>query len=374
MTSARHRPLRRSLALRTATASACLILLLLLGACELRLETPAPTAPSPGAIETVRQRAATDSVTLAAMALLAAGGARTDGAEATVVATLEEVVTTSDLHATALGGVYQPWPASATPTPSPTTAAPVPEPVPTVSDVVTALQGAADRASADAGTVADGPLARLLASVATSRTVLADALDARSTGATLALPTVGPTTPTSADPSPAPSPAPTTPSGQQTAARPPGAVPGLQDSSLTALLEAEDELGAGWEVLAARSAGEDRSRAALVATGHRARAQEWATALGVDGTALDPRRDAYALPGPVLDPGGDARTALVDLEARLGARLAGLVAQAEPGSRGPFIQALAANALLVLQAAGTTVAFPGLDEASGAPAASSPSP
>lgn len=366
MTSTRHRPSGRSSFLRTAVAAACLVLLL--GACELRLQTPAPTAPSPSATEMARQRAATDAVVLAEMATLAAGGARADGTGATVVDTLDEVATTSDRHATALGGVYLPWPASPTPTPTAPTASP--EPIPSAGVVVAALRAAAARASDDADTVTDGPLARLLASVAASRTVLADALDARSAGTALALPTSGPTDP----PSAAPPPAPVTASAAPGIGGSRGAVPGLQDSSLTALLEAEDALGAGWEVLAARSSGQARSRAALVAAEHRARAQAWATLLGVAGTALDPRRDAYALPLQVLDPAGDALAGLLELETRLGDRLAALIAQVEPGARGPFVRALAANALLVLQAAGTTTAFPGLGETVDTPATSSPSP
>ncbi len=366
MTHARHRPSGRSRALRTAAAATCLVALL--GACDLRLQTPAPTAPSPGATETARQRAASEAVALADLARLAAEGTSPAGAGTGVVEALDEVVTTSGRQAAALGGVYVPW--STSPSAVPSTAGPSagPAPAPTPTEVVTALRAAAEQDTRDAETVADGPLARLLASVAAGRTVLADALDARLTGTPLSLPVALPAPEPSTAPPAAPAAAPAAPSGAGSR----GAVPGVQDSSLTALLEAQDALGAGWEVLAARSRGEDRTRASLVAAAHRADAQTWATTLGVDGTALDPRRDAYALPTAVLEPGADAMAALVALEAQLGTRYATLVGQAEPGSRGPFVRALVANAVLVLRASGTATAFPGVGDTAGTTPTSGP--
>ncbi len=336
MTRTRRGP-RRSPLVRTTVALLCVIGLL--AGCDLRVETPAPTAPSPGAQETVRQRAATDAVDLAALADAAAGGPT----EPAVLETLTLVAATSRLHADALGGVWTPW--TTTPSAADESASPTPStapPTPTPDEVALALQAAADRAADDADVVADGGLARLLASISTSRALLAADLTAGLTGSVLVLPTEAAAEPDAAE-----------------AAVP---VAGLQDSSVLALLEAEDALGAGWEVLAARSGGDDRARAALVAAGHRDRAQAWAEALDVDGTALDSRSAAYALPAAVLDPDGDATAALLDLEVQLGERLAALVGRADPGARAPLLLALRDNAFLVRRAGGTTPSFPGLAE------------
>ncbi len=354
MTRTSHRRSGRPTMLRAVVAALCLVGLLT--ACELRLETPAPTAPVPGADEVARQAAATDAVAIAELAGRAGGAAGTAGADALVVEVLAEVAATSQAHATALGGVYRPWPQEPSASPSPATQTPTPEPDPTPQDVVAALQDAAGRAGDDADTVTDGPLARLLASVAASRSVLASELEADLAGTALTLPTS----------------APTAEAATAQAAEPDGVigrVPGVQDSSLTALLKAEDMLGAAWEVLAARSDDDARASAALLASQHRARAQAWAQALGVDATALDPRRDAYALPAEVLDPEGEPSTALVALESELGERLAALVAQAGPGSRGAFVSALRENTLLVRQAGGTGSELPGIGDDAGATSA-----
>ena len=325
---------------RAATGAALVIGLLgltgSLSACSVRLETPAPTTPTPGPAESARQGAAQDAVALAALAAAAADPPTAELANpAQVVPALETVATFSARHAEALGGLYAPW--TSTPTPS-TTPAPATTAVPTPTDVVEALRAAAQRAAADADAVQDGGLARLLASVATSRSALATALEASVAGVDLA---------------PATEPAEVTEPAAE------GGVTGVQDSAISGLIEAHDALGAAWEVLAARASGDERARATLIAETHRTRAQDWATALGIDGTDLDPREAAYALPEEVLDPDADAMAGLLPLETRLGERLASLVAQAEPGARATFIDALEHNARLRLQLTGAPEAFPG---------------
>ena len=358
MTRTRPRRTGRRSLLQTAVTAACLAGLL--GGCELRLETPAPTAPTPGAAEVARQRAAADAQSIAELATAATEGTATAAVDPTAIDTLVEVAATSRRHLVALGGLYVPW--AITPSPSPSGSPGPAGPVPTATDVVEALRDAAGRAAAGADTVTDGGLARLLASVSASRAAMGADLAARLAGTPLQLPLTSPAS-GPGDPATTEEPTPTrTPSATPGTTGSRGHVPGLQDSSLTALIEAHDSLAAGWEVLAARSRGDARTRAALVASGHRAAAQDWAAAIEVDGTALDPRDEAYALPSQVLDPAGDALSALVGLEAQLGDRLADLVARAEPGSRGPFVEALSSTALLTRQAIGTTSAFPGVGD------------
>src|SRR5665811_2474838 len=79
-------------------------------------------------------------------------------------------------QAAAVGGLYEPFP-GVTPEPSATpTATPTAPPPPDAAQVLDLLTEAAAAARADAGTVPDGRMARLLASMATSRLLLADAL------------------------------------------------------------------------------------------------------------------------------------------------------------------------------------------------------
>src|SRR5659263_452359 len=272
---------RRPRALRLVVA--VLAVTTALAGCGIRLETPAPTAPAPDATEIVRSRSVDDALELAA-------GARAAGtaANAVVLAVLAQVADFSDQHAVELGGVYDSGLATPTPgTPTPTagsTSAPDP-------GQVLALLATADRtAAADAGVVADGELARLLASIAASRARLVAHLAAK-----------------------------------------------LDDPS--------------------------RSAARTTAVTHRARAESWAQAWGLDGTTSDPRRATYALPAGLDDPATALALALAQsLEVGLTATYASVVADTAPGSRPEVIAALlTADADAAAWGAPAT-AFPGLPE------------
>ncbi|MFI2752732.1 DUF4439 domain-containing protein [Cellulomonas sp. P22] len=301
---------------------------LLLTGCDLRLETPAPEEPAPDAIEIVRRRAVEDAVALAAAAQAAAADPDV-AADATLTRTLGQVMTFSARHADQLGGTYD---SGLEPTATPTQATTAVTASP--SDVLTLLSVTALTARGDADTVETGEMARLLASVATSRATLAGVLAG-------ALGVEDPTEPATA-----------------TAAPEIGAV---DPSALAALVVAEDEAGYAFEVIAAKLADAQRAAALDAAAGHRASAQGWAVAVGLDGTSADPRRAAYALPSGLDDPAvavGLART----VQTGLATSYASLVAAGAAGTRAAAVRGLQAAADESLVWGAEPVAFPGLPE------------
>lgn len=301
---------------------------LLLTGCDLRLETPAPQEPAPDAIEIVRRRAVEDAAVLAAAARSAATEPDV-AADATLARTLDQVVTFSGRHSEQLGGVYDSGiEPTATPTATPTTVTAAP------ADVLTLLSVTALTARADADTVGTGEMARLLASVATSRAVLAGVLAA-------ALGVEDPTEPATATVAPE--------------------IGAVDPSVLSAIVVAEDEAGYAFEVIAAKLSDAQRAAALDAAAGHRARAQEWAEAVGLDGTSSDPRRAAYALPSGLDDPAvavGLART----VQAGLATSYASLVAAGAAGTRAAAVHGLQAAADGSLVWGAEPTAFPGLPE------------
>lgn len=338
---------RRPRALRLVVA--VLAVTTALAGCGIRLETPAPTAPAPDATEIVRSRSVDDALELAA-------GARAAGtaANAVVLAVLAQVADFSDQHAVELGGVYDSGLATPTPgTPTPTagsTSAPDP-------GQVLALLATADRtAAADAGVVADGELARLLASIAASRARLVAQLAAALGVAAPAAEATAAESPTDgATPSATPAPAVSSPSPD---APRPADVPAADRVGVVA---AEDQAGYGFEVLAAKLDDPSRSAARTTAVTHRARAESWAQAWRLDGTTSDPRRATYALPAGLDDP-ATALALAQSLEVGLTATYASVVADAAPGSRPEIIAALlTADADTAAWGAPAT-AFPGLPE------------
>ena len=332
--------------------------------CGLRLQTPPPAPLVPDEVEVVRQRATADAVTLDVLATSAAG----DTTDATVAALLGRVTEVGEQHLAALGGIYEAMPEAAAGT-APGVAAPdVPAPDETVPDdsapdaaptpgpslspvqeaavdpsaVVALLVETAASAQADATTVPDGPLARLLASVATARVLMADALRSAA-----GLPLDGP------------DPALTAPFEV------PDAIPGLSATALVTLVQSEDAVGMAWEVAAARSADDPRAYAEQRAEQHRERAQDWAELGAVQGTGLDPRRSSYALPAALTATAADpaaATAALAELEDELAQSYASLVAAADPNGRSALVDALQDASRASTRLTGVIPAFPGLPE------------
>ena len=341
--SPRTRVRSRLLAVAAAVALAGLV-----AGCGLRFETPAQVAPTPGANEIARQRASADSLGLAVLADAPAA----DPADpltpvrAAVVAQarahLEQLGAGDSTPASDTSPTGEPSPAESSaagsspvepspvvpPTAAPTGAAP---------DVVVAqLALAAGSARADAASVPDGPLARLLGSVSTARILAARQL----AGAAALEP---PALPPAAVPATAPA--------------------GPSPSALRAVVAAEDEAGYGYEVIAAKLSGGARTSALDRAAVHRTRADGWAALLSIAHTGLDPRRSAYALPAGLDDPA--VATALAQtLELSLASTYASLVADAEPASRAGLLDALTDAAATAVAWGAPVPSVPGLPERS----------
>jgi hypothetical protein len=266
-----------------------------------------------------------------------------------VAPVLADVAAFSGQHAEQLGGVYvSGLPA---PTGSPT-ATPVTPATASVAEVLEQLAAATRTALTDADAVTDGPLARLVASVATARAELATRL-AQATGAEL--PALVPDAPAApVDPTPSPD----------------GSAPptdGLSPTELGVLALVHDEAGYGFEVIAAKLSAEQRATAASAATAHRARSEDWAATAGIDGTAQDPRRAAYTLPAGIEDP--TVATALGrTLETAIADAYANAVAQAGPGTRAPLLAGLRTATVDAAAWGATPVPFPGLPERAQQPA------
>ncbi|MET0434758.1 MAG: DUF4439 domain-containing protein [Cellulomonas sp.] len=349
----------------------------LLAGCGLRLETDPPAEPVPDATEQVRRDAVDD-----ALALATAAEAATAGADESVGAVLGLVASTAGVQVEALGGVYESGLAEdpgATPSPTPSAT----DPAATPADVLALLGGAASEASADARATDDPGLARLLASVAASRAQLTDRLAAAlgaEAPAVDAEPEGGFTAGGSADgsgsgdgsaalPSAAASGS-ATPAPSPTATGPADALGAdLDRADALALVLAEDQAGYGFEVAAARLSDDARARARAAAAEHRAAATTWAEAVGVAGTAEDPRRVAYELGGD-LSSAEAVRTFAAGLLTDLAAVHADAVLDtgASTTDRTAAVDGLRTSAVESLSWGATPTALPGLPAA--APTAS----
>ncbi len=342
-------PRPRRAAARTGVVLAAA--LLLAGCADLRLETPPPATPNPDAVEQVRDRTARDAVELADLATRASLTAHE--AVAPVLGRVAEVAVA---HAEALGGVYEPFPDAPTtsaPSPDPgagATVAPTPPTPPAdAATVLAALARTAANARTDADAVADGDLARLLASVWMSRVLLGEALDA-AVGAAAT-----PEAPT--DPEAWP---------EATAPAVPQSLPPIPDpDDVLAVVQSEDAAGLMWEVVAARTSDAARDDAAARARLHRDRAEDWAVAAGVARTGKDPRRVAYDLP-PELTVDGAAPEAMLavasQVEAALGVTYTSLVAGTDADGRAPILDHALDQVRRGLAAGQPVPAFPGLPE------------
>ncbi len=328
-----------------------LVAALVLSGCGLRLETDPPREPVPDTTEAARRPAVDDALALSAAATSAA-----PGAPEPVVTALTRIADFSTQHVAALGGVYDSGldvPAGTDPADladTSTAGATATQPV-APADVLVLLATSAGDATRDADAVPGGPLARLLASIATARAQsLAELAVALGVEVPQIVPTPTETAPTAAAAPTAPTDAPTVdPAG------------GLDADTLAGLVIAEDQVGYGLEVVAAQLSGAERATAVAAAARHRDAAQTWAAAAGLAGTATDPRRTSYALPTGVVDP-AVATTLARTLHTTLADTYAAAVAQAPAGRRTPLVTALRAAVLDAQLWGATAVAFPGLPE------------
>ncbi|WHP17475.1 DUF4439 domain-containing protein [Cellulomonas sp. ES6] len=347
-----------------------------LSGCGLRLETDPPAEPVPDAAEQVRRDAVDD-----ALALAAAADAAAPGADEGVAAVLGLVSSTAADQVVALGGVYEsglPDPEDGTPSPTPTATDPAPGP----ADVLALLGDAASGARAGARAAEDPGTARLLAAVAASRAQLTDRL-AASLGteapAVDAEPESGFTTGGDADGSgsgdgSAALPSPSASAGGSASPEPAATGPAdalgadLDRADALALVLAEDQAGYGFEVAAARLADDARTRARSAAAAHRAAATAWAEAVGVAGTAEDPRRVAYELDGDVSTTEA-VRTFAAGLLTDLAAVHADAVLGTDPSTadRTATVDGLRTSSVEALAWGATPTALPGLPPASPSP-------
>ena len=342
---------RRTARQRAVAAVLVVAAALLTAGCDLRFETPPPAPLVPDQLEQVRQRVSSDALALEVLAGRAAAEQTDEGVRAVV----ELARTTSAAHLEVLGGIYDPTPRTADGTPvipedgaangaaagTPSVAAtPAAADPATAQRLVDLLVETAASARADAAAIPDGPMARLLASVAVSRVLLADAL-VRTTGV---------------EPPPGLAP---------TEALEPPTTAGLPSAAVAAVVQSQDALGLAWEVMAGRSADEARSHAAERAVLHRARAEAWAEAAGIEGTGVDPRRSWYDLPPELTAAATDpavAQATLAALEGALAADYASLVSAAHEGTRSPLVDALLEASREHVARGGTLPTFPGLPE------------
>lgn len=335
----------------TALALTCAIIL---SGCGVRLETPPPTEPVPDAAEVLRRTAVADALLVADQAETAA---TSDTIRADVKTELGVIAETATVQAEELGGEYDSGLGDiVAEDPGSSPSATAEEPTPRA--VVTSLRDAATRTRAAADQAQSGPLGRLLASISTSQTQHARTL-AQLTGAD------GPALPSTEIPEPT-DPAPEPSKGDEASATPasakteeaPVAPTGLAAEDLSALILAEDTAAYALEVRAAQADEPIRTQALERAVVHRARAQDWAVLAGTAGTDQDPRRVAYAVPGP------DAATTDLarDLENGLAQNYASLVGLAEPGTRAVLVALLTDSTLAGARWGAPAVPFPGLPE------------
>lgn len=340
----RRRPGRRAGRRLAALLLGALAATVALTGCDLRLEGPPPSAPTPGPVEQVRARTVTDAVTLAA----AATAARPAADEATG-AVLDDVAAFSAQHADQLGGVYDsglPEPTD-TSTPTPVTATP--------DEVLTALRADATTALTDAAAVDDGALARLVAAVGVARASLASRL-AVALGEPDAATSPEPTAsaPATLAPSVAPS---ATPAPSGTPALPGG----LTVDDAAALALAHDQAGFALEVVAAKLDGEERATTYAAAAEHRVAGEAWARRAAIAGTPADPRRAAYALPADVDDPAG-ARALAAGLEAGVANAASAALVHTAAGAREDLLGELRTATAAAASWGGAPAAFPGLPD------------
>ena len=318
-----------------------LTLVMPLAACDLRLETPPLSEPTPDAREVARRAAATDVSAIIDVATITLAGVKKKSRAASE---LTWIVKASQIHLDQLGGVY----VSGLDTENPgTPTAPPSTPAlgtdkpgnakPTVADVVDRLAQSYSRTRGALESAPDPGLARLMASIATAQMSSATKLAAI---AKIDLPDVAlPGTPV----------APSTPPS------------GVSTSVLSPLVSAEDSAGYAYEILAARLTDAPRVAASARAVVHRDRASALALAAQVSGTPQDPRLVAYEIPaGFLAEPVDNASAGTLELNLTTSyATLVGVVVEQE---RAAYMDLLVESYESALTWGAKRTYFPGMPE------------
>jgi hypothetical protein len=326
---------------RCAAFSLASLLALSLSGCDVRLETPPPLEPVPDAIEQVRRTAADDAEQIAQLSAVAALAEVPDA----VREELMRINSDARAHLASVGGIY----VSGLPSPVGLSdyASEEIDSLPqhaTVPEVIEALNQAAARNLASAVNDSNGEKARLFASLALSQGLAAERL--------AALVEVENPDPISIWYGVASDVDFGSPDGDEAT--------GITVSDFQAIVKSEDAARYAFEVTAARSEGDMRAAFRQRARVHGARAQAWAELGQIAETDQDPRLVAYQIPFE-LSPA----ELVLFVEKELSLRWAALIAAAAPGAREPFIEALLASQLSMIQWGGAVSTFPGMPELEG---------
>ncbi|HZI96546.1 MAG TPA: DUF4439 domain-containing protein [Actinomycetales bacterium] len=282
-------------------------------------EQPPPPSPAPGADELARRRAAESAVNLQAVAA-ASLGARPD-----LEPLLTAVVAAHAAHGQALGP-------PATPSATSTETAPTVDPL---AELLRLESEAAQQALGDATDVSAG-LARLLASVGSSRAVHASLLAGSLGQPPTSAPSVGP--PSTAAP----------------------AVEGAAAEALVTALDGEYAAVYTFGVIAARLADAQRERAVISMEAHDLvveRLSHWLAEAELD---VPPSAPAYQV--PALASAADAVALATSIEEQVAVLDASLVAAATGDLRAAAADLLVQRALAASAWRGAGVPFPGLPE------------
>ncbi|NTV40053.1 MAG: DUF4439 domain-containing protein [Demequinaceae bacterium] len=311
--------------LRARAAALACGSVLALTACDLRLETDAPTFPSPAAAVVAR-----DSLADAEAAVLAAATAA--GASADGVAT--GAAATAQAHLDALGGVYVAYPGT---TPSPSAS---PGPAPTLADTITAVRATAEEVAASTDDANLASLARSIDLEWALRELWAlrsAANTAAEEAAALALASASPT-PEAAEGDPSVAPAATLPGDHGASPFPladgsvddaagfvPATATGIGQEDLSALALAEDEARFTYETIAAWEFGDLQAEVLARSRLHGERSDALTALLTSELRAADPRTPLYQLRDANLPDPGSREALERSIELDLGARYAALL-------------------------------------------------
>jgi len=314
--------------------------LMTLGAtgCEVRLETPPPTEPTPDAVEQVRRSAVADTIQIAELSNQLAASE----VSAEVRAELERIAADSGAQVAALGGIYVSGLEELTGDDEalPDEPVAITEPA-SVPSLVSALNDAAARNFEAADADENGEMARLLAVIGVNQGLAAWRL-AQATGPEPEDPLIrffG------------------TDDEVALAEALEAGTTGITVADFQAIVKSEDAARYAFEVTAARNADELRAALRWRARVHAARATAWAQLGLIAQTDQDPRLVAYQIPE-----GLSPAELVLYIETGLSNRWGALIAEAAPGARTWLIENLMASQLQVALWGGATGTFPGMPE------------
>ncbi len=325
-------PARVGLASRPIAALlAALLAAVLLGGCSLRLETDNPHAPTPDAVEVIREAMVLDVLTIrgSAETLMTTGG--NDDA---TTAVLQDILTASTAHLEALGGIYDPGPdyvvAQAEPTPS--------QAPPTLETLTATLADAANRTRSALEATAAPLDARLFATIATAHygyaLSLANAADTALPDIDLVRAAVNPELPIPAE---------------------------LETSDYQSLVVTQDAIGYIREMWGLHLDGNRKDRVLAQSRSDRDRARTLASRSGLIDTADDPRELFYEFDRDITRQRAARRT-IAELRLAQVHRFSALLPDVASGERANLLDWMVQSYHDALRTGATPEPFPGMPE------------